>query len=109
MVQVTFSVPGTRAPDKHLGDDEIVDALKKIIDEKSELVKQIRELKHSIAEIGSNKKESIDGSKRLKQHLNESVVSHSFHPHIHKKHAYLFLLSIIFWPYTGGFQKIMKL
>ena len=78
MVQVTFSVPGTRTPDKRLDDDEVVDALKKIIDEKIELVKQIREMKQTISEFGSVKKESIDGTKRMKQHLNESLVSATF-------------------------------
>ena len=88
-------MPGTRAPDKRLGDDEIVDALKKIIDEKTELVKQIRELKYTIAENGSIKKESIDGSKRLKQHLNESVVSHSFHPGVHKEDVYFDIHKVV--------------
>ncbi|KAI0210170.1 Forkhead-associated domain-containing protein 1 [Lamellibrachia satsuma] len=73
VVQVTFSVPGTRTPDKRLNDDEVVDALKKIIDEKIELVKQIREMKQTISEFGSVKKESIDGTKRIKQHLSESL------------------------------------
>ena len=78
VIQVTFSVPGTRTPDKQLSDDEVVDALQKIISEKVELVKQIRELKQTINEFGSSKKESIDGAKRLKQHLGESVVSVTF-------------------------------
>ncbi|KAK2175101.1 hypothetical protein NP493_750g01052 [Ridgeia piscesae] len=73
VIQVTFSVPGTRTPDKQLNDDEVVDALQKIISEKVELVKQIRELKQTINEFGSSKKDSVDGAKRLKQHLGESV------------------------------------
>ena len=78
VIQVTFSVPGTRTPDKQLNDDEVVDALQKIISEKVELVKQIRELKQTINEFGSSKKDSVDGAKRLKQHLGESVVSVTF-------------------------------
>ena len=78
MIQVTYSTPGIRAPDKEINDDELLEALKGLIDERTELTRKIQDMSDQLNTAHGAKKEIIESSKKIKQQLNESVVRNTF-------------------------------
>jgi len=74
-VQVAFSTPGVKYPDDEMPDDQLMDALKKLIDERTTNQKQITEMKEQIKQQGVQEKKGEKALKALKQHLSESHVS----------------------------------
>ena len=72
---VTFSTPGIRTPDKEINDDELIDTLKKVIDERTELMRKLQDANENINIANSTKKDIVENSKKIKQQLNEAVVS----------------------------------
>ncbi|KAF6038934.1 hypothetical protein EB796_002768 [Bugula neritina] len=72
VVQVAFSTPGVKYPDDEMPDDQLMDALKKLIDERTTNQKQITEMKEQIKQQGVQEKKGEKALKALKQHLSES-------------------------------------
>ena len=75
VVQVTFSTPGIRAPDKEINDDELMETLKKVVDERTDLMRKLQDANENINVFNATKKDIVDSSKKIKQQLNEAVVS----------------------------------
>ena len=75
MVQVAFSTPGVKYPDDDLPDDQLMDSLKKLIDERTNNHKQITDLKDQVKQLTAQEKKGDKGLRALKQHLTESQVS----------------------------------
>lgn len=75
MFQVTFSTPGIRAPDREINDDELMEILKKVIDERTELMRSLQDANENIKIANSTKRDIVENSKKIKQQLNEAVVS----------------------------------
>ena len=75
VVQVTFSTPGIKAPTTEISDDELLDTLKQIIEERTDLTRQVQDLKETVNTAHTAKRDILDSSKKLKQQLNETVVS----------------------------------
>ncbi len=74
-MQTTFSTPGIRAPDKEIGDDELLDTLKKLIDERTQASQHMKEMKESANLANIQKREALENTKKVKQQLNDTVVS----------------------------------
>ena len=77
-MQVTFSTPGIKAPTDEISDDELLETLKKIIDERTDLRREVQDLKESVNVATTAKKDIVDNTKKMKQALNEAVVSQYF-------------------------------
>ena len=75
MLQLTFSTPGIKAPTGEIDDNELLETLKKVIDERTDLIRQVQDLKETINTAQTAKKDILDSTKKLKQQLNETVVS----------------------------------
>lgn len=75
VVQVTFSTPNIKAPDKEITDDELLETLKALIDERTDMTRKVQDMNDVLNQANSAKTEIIENSKKLKQQLNESVVS----------------------------------
>ena len=75
VLQVTFSTPGIKAPTGEIDDHELIETLKKIIDERTDLIRQVQDLKESVNSAQTAKRDILDSTKKLKQQLNETVVS----------------------------------
>ena len=85
VVQVTYSTPGIKAPDKEIDDDALIEQLKKVIDERTDLKRQVQDGKENLHVANSTKREILENSKKLKQQLNEAVVSVHFEDEPKKK------------------------
>lgn len=57
VVQVTFSTPGIKAPDTEISDDQLLDTLKKLINERTELQQKIKDLEGQIKMTDSSSKD----------------------------------------------------
>ena len=57
VVQVTFSTPGIKAPDTEISDDSLLDTLKKLINERTELQQKIKELDQQLKMTDNNSKD----------------------------------------------------
>lgn len=74
-MQVTFSTPGVRAPDDEIKDDQLIEMLRKVIDERTEFHKKIMEMKDNLKLAQNSKKEVGDSVKKLKASLSSSLVN----------------------------------
>ncbi|XP_070561710.1 forkhead-associated domain-containing protein 1-like isoform X8 [Ptychodera flava] len=72
VVQQTFCAPGIRAPDnlEDVSDDELIDTIKLLIDDRSEARNKVRELKDTIKIQETSKKDSNKSAKAMKQYLD---------------------------------------
>ena len=75
MVQVTFSTPGIKAPDGDISDDQLMETLKKLIDQRTELTRNVQDMKETEKIVANTKREVGENTKKIKQQLNESMVS----------------------------------
>ena len=57
VVQVTFSTPGIKAPDTEISDDTLLDTLKKLINERTELQQKIKELDQQLKMTDTSSKD----------------------------------------------------
>ncbi|XP_067659401.1 forkhead-associated domain-containing protein 1-like [Haliotis asinina] len=73
VIQVTFSTPGIKAPEAEITDDELIETMKKLIDERTSLTNKIKDLKEQVrlAKIGTS--ELIANGEKLKEKLMASV------------------------------------
>nr|XP_006812789.1 PREDICTED: forkhead-associated domain-containing protein 1-like [Saccoglossus kowalevskii] len=71
VVQQTFCAPGIKAPDNtdKVSDDELIDTIKLLIDDRSEARNKVRELKDTLKIHDTAKKDSSKSMKSMKQHL----------------------------------------
>ena len=58
-----------------MNDDELIDSLKSVIDSRTDLFSQVKDLKDNIKLSSSSKREQEQNTKKLKQQINESMVS----------------------------------
>ena len=75
VLQVTFSTPGIKAPTGEIDDNELIETLKKVIDERTDLIRQVQDLKETVNTAQTARRDILDSTKKLKQQLNETVVS----------------------------------
>ena len=94
-MQVTFSTPGIRRPEKEISDDELLGTLQQIIgqlegydvtsgqnvicglaaDQRTELQKELNEAREAVAVHERGRTSTVDSNKKLKDQLNQAVVS----------------------------------
>ena len=77
VISITYSAPGIKAPSdtQLLEDDTLLDQLKKLVEERTELRRTALDNKDKLNHAESNRKAMNENSKKLKQQLNEAVVS----------------------------------
>lgn len=76
MFQVIFSTPGVQAPEKEINDDELIESLKKLIEEKSKQFSKIKELEADVVSAKSGKDKLLAQAAKLKEILESSAVSY---------------------------------
>ena len=74
VLQVTFSTPGIKAPDGEISDDELIDTLKKVVDERTSLHRKLMDMKDEVKLAESSKAEILDKLAKLKAFLSTSAV-----------------------------------
>ena len=57
VVQVTFSTPGIKAPDSEISDDQLLDTLKKLITERTELQQKLKDMEAKLKMADTNSKD----------------------------------------------------
>ena len=77
IISITYSAPGIKAPADNtlLDDDALLDQLRKLVEERTELRRTALDNKEGIQQANATKRDIIENSKKLKQQLNEAVVS----------------------------------
>ncbi|CAG5124562.1 unnamed protein product [Candidula unifasciata] len=73
VIQLTFSSPAVKAPDKEISDDELIDSLKKLVDDRAKLLNRIEELESSVTAAKSGKEELLSDAKKLREALESSA------------------------------------
>ena len=72
---MTFSTPGVRAPDEELNDEDLIDSLKRVIEERTDLSRQVLDAKEQLKVYHQGRRESSDAAKKLKTAVEASQVS----------------------------------
>ncbi|XP_033104627.1 forkhead-associated domain-containing protein 1-like isoform X2 [Anneissia japonica] len=73
ILQTTLSAPGFKMPDvDETNDDILVDTMKKLINDRTEVKNKMKEMKESVKSHENYKKEAKNSIKALKQHLTQS-------------------------------------
>ena len=75
VIQVTFSTPNIKAPEKEISDDELLESLKSLIDERTDMTRKVQDMNEQLNHAISTRGETVESSKKLKQQMNETVVS----------------------------------
>jgi len=75
VIQVAFSTPGVKYPDDEITDDDLMDSLRVVIDERTEKQRQITELKQQVKALQGEEKKGDKALKAIKTHLVDSNVS----------------------------------
>lgn len=57
VVQVTFSTPGIKAPDSEISDDQLLDTLKKLINERTELQQKLKDMEGKLKMADTSSKD----------------------------------------------------
>ncbi|XP_059145230.1 forkhead-associated domain-containing protein 1-like [Physella acuta] len=71
--QVIYSTPGVQAPEKEINDDELIEALKKLVEERAKQFSKIKELEADVVGAKSGKDELLAQATKLKEILESSV------------------------------------
>lgn len=74
IVQVTFSTPGIRAPDKEISDDDLITTLRKLVEERTESTVKMSELKQQVKAAESGAELIRDNAGKLHSKLAETLV-----------------------------------
>lgn len=74
MVQTTFSTPGIKAPDTEISDDDLLDTLKKVIDERTNSFKNIKELEQKLKMADINSKDFQKNVNDLRKAIQNAKV-----------------------------------
>ncbi|KAJ8320668.1 hypothetical protein KUTeg_002255 [Tegillarca granosa] len=75
VLQVTFSTPGIKAPESEISDDELLDQLKKIIDERTEFYRKVKDLKEQLKLADTSSAEFKENMSKLRTDM-EQIVAH---------------------------------
>lgn len=75
VIQTTFSTPGVEAPEKQITDDELIEILKKLLQERTHLWDHIEKLKKEVKQANSSTDELKAQGMKLRDDLQESLVS----------------------------------
>ncbi|KAK3583389.1 hypothetical protein CHS0354_040353 [Potamilus streckersoni] len=75
VLQVTFSTPGIKAPDTEISDDELLETMKKIMDERTELLRKVQDMKDKVRLAETSGKDFQKNVRNIKKNL-EDVVDH---------------------------------
>ncbi|KAK7094158.1 forkhead-associated domain-containing protein 1-like isoform X2 [Littorina saxatilis] len=73
IVQTVFATPGVKAPEKEINDDELVEELKKLLEERTELAGKIKSLESDVKDAASGTEKLKDEGEKLREALQESV------------------------------------
>ncbi|ESP04573.1 hypothetical protein LOTGIDRAFT_237318 [Lottia gigantea] len=73
VIQVTYGSSGLSAPETELTDDDLLETLKKLIEERGSLKTVITELETKKQEAESSKDELMENSQKLQEHLDASL------------------------------------
>jgi chromosome segregation ATPase len=76
VIQTTFSTPGVKAPETEITDDELLETLKKLLDERTSLMGKIRDLENEVKEAASSTDALKDEGEKLRESLQTSLVSY---------------------------------
>lgn len=76
---MAFSTPGVKYPDDEVPDQQLMDNLKKMIDARTEMQRQITDLKDQLKHLNNQERKGDKALKALKQHLTESKVSCNYY------------------------------
>ncbi|XP_074654720.1 uncharacterized protein LOC141908523 isoform X2 [Tubulanus polymorphus] len=79
VIQVAFSTPGVKYPEDEIKDDELLETLKKMIDERTEMHRKMLDMKESLKQANHSKKEQNDKLNKLKHHLHEAMKRYREH------------------------------
>jgi len=74
VVQTTFSTPGIKAPDTEISDDDLLDTLKKVIDERTNSFKNIKELEQKLKMAETNSKDFQKNVNDLRKAIQNAKV-----------------------------------
>ena len=96
VVQATFSTPGIKAPDTEISDDELLETLKKIIDERTNSFQQIKELEQKLKSSDKNNKDYQKNLSDIKKAVQNAKVS-----------LYIFLLAPQFTFNQSSMRKLL--
>ncbi|XP_025083413.1 forkhead-associated domain-containing protein 1-like [Pomacea canaliculata] len=73
VIQTTFSTPGVEAPEKQITDDELIEILKKLLQERTHLWDHIEKLKKEVKQANSSTDELKAQGMKLRDDLQESL------------------------------------
>ncbi|XP_041377667.1 forkhead-associated domain-containing protein 1-like isoform X2 [Gigantopelta aegis] len=73
VIQATFSTPGVKAPETEITDDELIETMKSLMNQRTELTQKIQELKSQLRAAESGTAELLDNAAKLKDQLQQSV------------------------------------
>lgn len=73
VVQTTFSTPGIKAPEKEILDEDLMQTLKKQLDERTELLSKIKELEQEVKLASTGTEELKDQGLKLRDSLQECL------------------------------------
>ena len=64
-----------KAPEKEISDDELIEIMKSLMNQRTELTQQIQDLKAQLQLAESGTADLLDNAAKLKDQLQQSVVS----------------------------------
>ncbi|XP_033764191.1 LOW QUALITY PROTEIN: forkhead-associated domain-containing protein 1-like [Pecten maximus] len=75
VIQVTYSTPGIKAPETEIGDDELIETLKKIVDERTSFFQKVKDLEIQLKSTDSAQDSFKKTSSDLRNKLN-NIITH---------------------------------
>lgn len=73
VIQTTFSTPGVKAPETVISDDELLETLKKLLDDRTQLLGKIRDLEDQVKGAASSTDALKDEGEKLRESLQLSL------------------------------------
>ncbi|XP_069112463.1 forkhead-associated domain-containing protein 1-like isoform X2 [Argopecten irradians] len=75
VIQVTYSTPGIKAPETEIGDDELIETLKKIVDERTSFFQKVKDLEIQLKSTDSAQDSFKKTVTDLRNKLN-NIITH---------------------------------
>ncbi|XP_012938501.1 forkhead-associated domain-containing protein 1 [Aplysia californica] len=75
VIQVTFSTPGVSVPNKEVSDDDLIEALKKLMEERAKLLSRIKELEGDVVGAQAGKEELLACAEKLRTEMAAALTS----------------------------------
>ncbi|CAH1240697.1 FHAD1 [Branchiostoma lanceolatum] len=72
IIQVTYSAPGIASPDEEVDDNQVIDQMRNIIQDRTQFQNKVRDMKDQLKLAEESQKESQQSAKALRQHLSEA-------------------------------------